>query len=351
MKSFILNYVRRIFGTSHLNARLDGMEAQLRDLHDLITSSLASPEAIRRETELRETVARVSDTMPQIRDRIAQLEQRAQADTQRLAQKISLVDGKLDQLTIDTADGLGDVIELVLRDAPPGRKLHADVIRPVALDSPDHYEPRGTKNDNTRHPRFVHRCESLLPSIVHLDIGCAGGGLVWDFTLRGHLSVGIEGSDYSLREQRAEWRIIPNRLFTADISAPFRVLDEEDKPVLFNLVTAWELFEHIPTESVDPVLDNIIANMTPDAMLVCSVATFVDKDDTTGTVYHQTVESREWWLDKFRAKRLEEQVGLFETADFVRGSGNPRADDWDVRKNPEMGFHLALKRTGRANAE
>ena len=218
----------------------------------------------------------------------------------------------------------------------------------MASDSPDHTEPRGTKNDNTRHPRFVRRCEQILPEIRHLDIGCAGGGLVWEFTLAGHLSVGVEGSDLNLREGRAEWRTIPDRLFTADVCAPFHIQGDDGNPVLFNLVTAWELFEHIPTSSVDDVIANLVANMSVDAMLVCSIATFVDRDEETGTIYHQTVQPKEWWLTRFRQHGLEERPDLFETADYVRGSGNPRAQDWNVRTNPEMGFHLTLVRTNKA---
>jgi hypothetical protein len=64
---------------------------------------------------------------------------------------------------------------------------------PVAYESNDHRFPWGTKNDNTRPPRFVAACERHFPdqTLRYMDLGCSGG-LVFDFLLRGHMAVGIE---------------------------------------------------------------------------------------------------------------------------------------------------------------
>src|SRR5689334_16808285 len=76
----------------------------------------------------------------------------------------------------------------------------------LADDSLDHIEPRGTANDNTHWVPFVARCEAYFGfrDLRYLDLGCAGGGLVFDFAVRRHLAVGLEGSDYSLKRSRAE---------------------------------------------------------------------------------------------------------------------------------------------------
>ena len=246
---------------------------------------------------------------------------------------------------IQTEDCLRDLIELVLGRAwVPRLDLRLQAAHQVADSSPDHYAPRGTANDNTRHLRFVRRCEQHYSEIRHMDVGCAGGGLVWDFTIRGHWSVGIEGSDFNLRNQRAEWRTIPDRLFTADITRPFALCDREGNHVLFNVITAWETFEHIPTNQVRTTIQNLAANLAQDGTMVCSIATFVDRDENTGIVYHQTVKEREWWVNEFASCKLKPVEGLFDVDDFVRGSGNPRAYDWDVTLNPELGFHLVLRR-------
>jgi hypothetical protein len=63
-----------------------------------------------------------------------------------------------------------------------------------------------------------------------MDLGCSGGGLVFDFLLRGHTAVGIEGSDFSQKSQRAEWRLLNQcNLLTADITKPFQVIPHTHK--------------------------------------------------------------------------------------------------------------------------
>lgn len=218
--------------------------------------------------------------------------------------------------------------------------------REIAIDSDDHIYPWGTKNDNTRHPRFVCACETLIGEgpIRHLDLGSAGGGLVWDFALRGHHSVGVEGSDYSLREQRAEWRTIPDRLFTADICYPFHFENLSGERVLFDVMSAWELFEHISEARLAGLLANITESLRPHGYVIASIATTHDEDSNTGAVYHHTVQQREWWEERFRSVGLIPQAALLETDDFVRGRGNPtNRYDWDSRLNPETGFHVVLR--------
>jgi hypothetical protein len=69
---------------------------------------------------------------------------------------------------------------------------------PIAYESDDHLNPYGTAQDNTRNPRFVDKCVRLYKDkMSFLDLGCSGGGLVFDFALRGYDSIGLEGSDYS----------------------------------------------------------------------------------------------------------------------------------------------------------
>ena len=55
---------------------------------------------------------------------------------------------------------------------------------PVAHDSLDHTDPLGTINDNTRNYGFYNKCRLLYGEHVRfLDLGCAGGGLVFEFAL------------------------------------------------------------------------------------------------------------------------------------------------------------------------
>ena len=82
---------------------------------------------------------------------------------------------------------------------------------PVAFDSPDHIKPWGTKRDNTTNHAFIEEMHNHfkstkdLDTFNFLDLGCSGGQLVVDFAQRGNLSVGLEGSDYSVIHGRANW--------------------------------------------------------------------------------------------------------------------------------------------------
>ena len=237
-----------------------------------------------------------------------------------------------------------DVLQILLKDLTTGGPaviLEAD--RSLALDSDDHRFPWGTRNDNTRSPRFRWKCEQIFGRKIRmLDMGCAGGGLVLDFLLAGHFAIGLEGSDYSLRSQRASWRLIPNHLMTCDVSRPFRILDATRQPMRFDLISAWEVLEHIREEDLPQLFENVRSHLTPDGLFVVSIATSEDGNPDTGAVYHVTVKDREWWLDRCARAGLEPVENLFEPLDFPRGSGNGRYD-WSVMTNPELGFHLVLR--------
>jgi 2-polyprenyl-3-methyl-5-hydroxy-6-metoxy-1,4-benzoquinol methylase len=225
---------------------------------------------------------------------------------------------------------------------PPARLLTA---YPTADSSDDFKSPRGTANDNTYCPRFVDRVESRFRKKINfLDLGCAGGGLVVDFIVRGHRAIGVEGSDYSQRRGRAAWGLVPSNLFTADITKPFSIEESNGDPIRFEVVTAWEVLEHLPESLLAGFAENVRRHLTVDGIFVGSVATFEDKDEESGAVWHQTVKPREWWIEKLREYGFA-LIGdhEFETADFVRGSGNPTAHDWNAATNPELGFHVVAR--------
>lgn len=215
--------------------------------------------------------------------------------------------------------------------------------RPVAYSSADHVAPRGTATDVTRAPAFVEYCERLYGgSPSYLDLGCSGGGVVLDFVLRGHVAIGLEGSDYSKRTRRAAWRIIPSNLFTCDICAPYRVV-RSGAPASFDVVGAWEVLEHIPSELLPGMLSNVAAHMHGESLFMASVATFPDADLERGIVWHVTVKPRDWWMARFAEAGLEPADVPFDSLDMPRGSGLGPFD-WSAVKTPEMGFHVVLRR-------
>jgi 2-polyprenyl-3-methyl-5-hydroxy-6-metoxy-1,4-benzoquinol methylase len=202
-------------------------------------------------------------------------------DFEQLAARLAGMEGQLARLESRIEDLLGlaerehwparerehrDVLLLLDRIRPwiPHEQVGIVTDHPVAMASDDHLFPRGTAVDNTRYPRFVAACERLRQGpLTALDIGCAGGGLVLDFILRGHRAYGVEGSDYSRKAQRAEWRLLGDNLFTADATRPFRLCSPGGEPVLCDVVCAWEVMEHIPEAELEGLFANVAAHLVP----------------------------------------------------------------------------------------
>ena len=220
----------------------------------------------------------------------------------------------------------------------PAAKALLRTSHPLAADLNDHLYPRGTKNDNTRLPRFVFACEKRFGRpLTYVDLGCAGGGLVLDFILRGHTAYGIEGSDYSKLAQRAEWRLLRDNLFTADITKPFELVTETNaQRIACDVISAWEVMEHLPDVGISAVLANVRLHLKDDGIFIGSIATYRDQD----SLYHQTVMPQAWWKARFEQegfKMIDEHGFAFE--DFCRGTGNGPLDP-NFRTLPNVGFHF-----------
>lgn len=227
---------------------------------------------------------------------------------------------------------------------------------PVALASDDHRFPMGVANDNTHCLRFVKSIENLFQRPVSvLDLGCAGGGLVLDFLRRGHFAIGLEGSDFALRNQRGEWPFIPDNLLTCDVTQEFE-LRNGSQICEFDLITAWELLEHIPRASLPGLFRNIREHLAHDGLFTASVATFDHGDPVTGARWHVTVQPKQWWLEVARAAGFEEAQIRLDVRDFPRGAGHEiiqeclggTRSDWDAAADPAKGFHLILRQPGSA---
>lgn len=215
---------------------------------------------------------------------------------------------------------------------------------PVAIDGDDHKFPRGTLNDNTKHQPFIDACERLsMSNWSLLDLGCAGGGLVAECNEQNHLAIGIEGSDINLKTRRAEWGgPHSDSLFTADITKPFTVLDRQ-KQAQFGFVSAWEVLEHLPEQSISRVLENIVNHLAENGVFVCSINTTEQFGETRDVIYHRTVKPREWWVAAFNAAGMEIiDPSPFMPHEYARGSGNGTLDE-DYYQHPEHGFHLTAR--------
>jgi SAM-dependent methyltransferase len=216
--------------------------------------------------------------------------------------------------------------------------------KPVAYDSPDHLYPCGTAQNNTTHPRFNGKLLRYIPpdKLRLLDIGCAGGGLVKSILDAGGFAVGVEGSDYSQKIGRAEWGTIPDHLFTADATEPFALFEEapdgERRPLLFNVITAWEFFEHIAEPQIAGVVENIRRHLAPCGIVLASIATFPVVID--GFTLHQTVHEKPWWVAEFARLGMDlcPEVERYFHYDWLRGSPDRFPEYWS--------FSIALIRAG-----
>src|ERR1051326_885324 len=203
---------------------------------------------------------------------------------------------------------------------PPLNALRRiETSKPVAYDSPDHLGPWGTAHDNTKNPRFNRKLFAYITDVRLLDIGCSGGGLVKSIIDDGGFAVGIEGSDYSKIRKRAEWATIPTRLFTADATVRFTLLDDSGDTLLFNVVTAWEFFEHIDEEGLPGVIDNIKRHLAPKGIVLASIALY--EEVVGGFRLHQTVQEKSWWIKMFAEHGLarQEKLESYFNFDMVRG--------------------------------
>ena len=202
----------------------------------------------------------------------------------------------------------------------------------IASKSLDHIHPCGTIADNSSNHKFNEKLYKLFPEreIKVLDIGCSGGKFVRDCLEDGYLAVGIEGSDISKRQKRAEWGRIPQFLFTCDATKDFTLyLNNPGRPLKFDVITAWEFFEHIEKKDISGVIKNIKKHISKDGLFIMSTTTRPSTID--GIDLHRTKETKRWWINEFARHGLKyrpEFVRYFNTQ-WIRG-GAERSDDFHV---------------------
>lgn len=197
---------------------------------------------------------------------------------------------------------------------------------PVALDSPDHLHPHGTANDDTHSIPFVQACEREFGSpLRYMDIGCSGGGIVEDFLSRGHEAVGLEGSDYSGRHNRASWPRIPGNLFTCDVRYPFQVL-RDGEPAKFDVISGWAFLEHIDEDKLPCLFQLVRDHLVAAGLFIGSISEAYDGP------WHVTRKPREWWSEKMEEHgftSMHRYRNHFQPHEFARTDGfGPNGHGW-----------------------
>src|SRR5260370_29257697 len=177
-------------------------------------------------------------------------------------------------------------MNLVQTSSTPALKISIRAERDVAYDSPDHLMPWGTAQNNSTNHRFNDKLYRLFPrpeQLKILDLGCSGGGFVRSCIDDGCLAIGLEGSDFSKRHRRAEWRSIPEYLFTCDVTRDFEIsfeINEVARLAQFDAVTCWEMMEHIAEPDIARVAANVKKHLAPGGLWLMSV--FLNLDVVNG---------------------------------------------------------------------
>ncbi len=205
---------------------------------------------------------------------------------------------------------------IVARLGPaPDVKIELVTRHPVAFTSPDHIVPFGTRFNNSTNRKFVLLLNKHVRSHfkgaapAFMDMGCSGGQLVADFLSLNWIAVGLEGSDYSMKNRRANWFALGGKnLFTCDLTKPFRVkVDGKDHG--FQLITAWEVMEHIHSNDLPAIFQNICDHLAPGGLFIAS--TNSESSVVDGVELHQTrISNAEW------RKYVRERYPVLEEADL-----------------------------------
>ena len=175
---------------------------------------------------------------------------------------------------------------------------------PIAYDSPDHIMPWGTMNDNSTNLDFIKEISDLYNgNYKFMDLGCSGGQLVVDIHNSNNIAIGLEGSDYSIKHNRANWPEFNNKiLFTCDIVKPYTIY-YNNASILFNVITAWEVVEHIKPSDLEQFFININNHLEYDGLFLASISTHMDI--INGVHLHQSVFSEVDWYNHIFPKSLE----------------------------------------------
>jgi hypothetical protein len=178
-----------------------------------------------------------------------------------------------------------------------------------------------------------------------LDLGTGAAGLVFEFAMNGVLAVGVDGSDFCRANRIGYWPLLPNNLFTCDITKPFSFVSRSTQAVTnFDVITMWEVLEHIAEQDLADLFVNVERHLDERGYFMGSIS-LLEYVDSTGSPYHVTLKPREWWKAKLQECGLVMlDTHPFNEKFFCRGNG-PRFQDFhNYALNPNKGFFFVAQK-------
>lgn len=126
-----------------------------------------------------------------------------------------------------------------------------------------------------------------------LDLGCGGGKFIHDVIEDGNLGIGLEGFQRYEINKIAEWSKIPENLKIINIAKSYQILNEHDQFIKFDIITSWEVLEHLFEDEIDTFLQNIYNHSHQETFIFLTISFRPDNG-------HFTIKPLQWWLEKFQ---------------------------------------------------
>jgi cyclopropane fatty-acyl-phospholipid synthase-like methyltransferase len=221
---------------------------------------------------------------------------------------------------------------------------------PIAEHSHDHINPAGVY-DASQNFSFNEAISKIYSNPVVLDLGCAAGTVVESFIVMGWEAIGLEGSTHAYdpielrpinkvtptglqkRVSDHAWHRIPKNLFHCDVTKPFQIYKNSES-MRFNIISAWEIFEHIEEEDLIQLFANIDNHLEPGGCIIGSIGDFPDEDR------HRIIKGVDWWQEIFKKYGYTIMDNIFFDGPWIRGRGLWKHD----RALWEEGFNYIVKK-------
>lgn len=161
--------------------------------------------------------------------------------------------------------------------------------------------------ENSPGLRAVIRASHRLAMISgrSLDVGCGVGfvasylsGKTFDLNV-----FGVDISDVSIERAKKRLSHVPGSAQRLSVLTEQKLPFDDD---FFQLVTCFDMLEHLDVEDIDATLAEIDRVVSPGGVFFGSVSCRKSGiDDINGENLHRTVESVDWWLERLKPDHAE----------------------------------------------